>query len=94
MLNTIGESAVRTTTRVDNNLAMENKDVALKKVEKAIEERPIESSQESATPEAEMEKKTGGYKTDDGGVFFEKYDKNGNVIFRTPPEQKPIDERV
>jgi hypothetical protein len=57
MLNTIGESAVRTTTREDNNLAIENKDVALKKVEKAVEERPIESSQESAKPESEVEKK-------------------------------------
>jgi hypothetical protein len=94
MLNTIGESAVRTTTRVDNNLAMENKDVALKKAEKAIEERPIESSQESAKPESEVEKKTGGYKADNRGVYFEKYDKNGNVIFRTPPEQRPVDEHV
>ena len=94
MLNTIGESAVRTTTRLDNNLAIENKDVALKKAEKAIEERPIESSQGSAKPESEVENKTGGYKTDKEGVFYEKYDKNGNVVFRTPPEQKPIDEHV
>lgn len=94
MLNTIGESAVRTTTRVDNNLAIEDKDVALKKVEKAIKERPIESSQESAKPESEVEKKTGRYNTDDAGVFYEKYDKNGNVVFRTPPEQKPIDAHV
>ena len=94
MLNTIGESAVRTTTRIDNNLAIENKDVILKRVEKAVEERPIEGSQESATPESDVQKKTGGYKTDDGGIFFEKYDKNGKVIFRTPPEQKPIDEHA
>ena len=94
MINTIGESAVRTTTRTDNNLAIENKDVDLKKVEKAIAERPIESTQDSEKPESEVGKKTGGYKADDGGVFFEKYDKNGNVIFRTPPEQKPIDEHV
>ena len=94
MLDTIGESAVRTTTRMDNNLAVENKDVAFKKVEKAVEERPIESSQESAKPESDADKKTGGYNVDDGGVFFEKYDKTGKVIFRTPPEQKPIDAHV
>ena len=94
MLNTIGESAVRTTTRTDNNLAMENKDVDLKKVEKVLEERPIESSQESAKPESDVQKKTGGYNADDEGVYFEKYDKNGNVVFRTPPEQKPIDEHA
>jgi hypothetical protein len=94
MLDTIGESAVRTTTRADSNLAMENKEVALKKVEKTVEERPIESSQESAKPESDAQNKTGGYNADDRGVFFEKYDKNGNVIFRTPPEQKPIDEHA
>ena len=94
MLDTIGESAVRTTTRTDSNLAMENKEVALKKVEKTVEERPIESSQESAKPESDAQNKTGGYNADDRGVFFEKYDKNGNVVFRTPPEQKPIDEHA
>lgn len=94
MLATIGESAVRTTTRVDNNLAVDNRDVDLKKVEKTVEERPIETSQESTKPENDQEKKTAGYNADDEGIFFEKYDKNGNVILRLPPEQKPIDELV
>lgn len=94
MLDTIGESAVRMTTRTENNLAVENKDVALQKIEKAVEERPIESSQETAKPESDVDHKTGGYKTDDEGIFFEKYDKKGNVIYRTPPEQNPIDELV
>jgi hypothetical protein len=94
MLDTIGESSVRTTMRTDNNLAVENKDIALRKVEKAVEERPIESAQESAKPESDTENKTGSYKSDNDGVFFEKYDKNGNVIFRTPPEKKPIDEHA
>lgn len=94
MLDTIGESTVRMTMRADNNLAVENKDVTLEKVEKAVEERPIESSQESAKPESDAKENTGGYDMENGSVFFEKYDKNGNVIFRTPPEQKPIDEHV
>jgi hypothetical protein len=94
MLDTIGESAVRMTTRTETNLAVDNKDVALQKVEKAVEERPIESSQETAKPESDVDQKTGGYKTDDRGIFFEKYDKKGNVIYRTPPEQKPIDEQA
>jgi hypothetical protein len=94
MLDTIGESAVRMTTRADNNLAVENKDVALKKAEKAVVERPIESTQKGAPPEADDRQKTGGYNTDDGDIFFEKYDKNGNVVYRLPPEKKPIDERA
>lgn len=97
MLDTIGESAVRMTTRTDNNLAVENKDVALKQVEKQVEERPIETSQESAKTEPgkeEKDSKSVNYKMDDEGVFFEKYDKEGNVILRVPPEQKPIDEHA
>ncbi|MBC2711050.1 MAG: hypothetical protein HGJ94_08670 [Desulfosarcina sp.] len=94
MLDTIGESAVRMTTRTESNIAVDNKDVALKKVEKAVEERPIESSQESAKPESDAGEKTGGYNVDNGDIFFEKYDKNGNVVYRLPPEQKPIDEHA
>jgi hypothetical protein len=94
MLDTIGESAVRMTTRTDNNLAVENKDIALKQVEKTVEERPVEESQESAKPDEETEDSSSGYDVDDGGIYFEKYDKQGNVIFRVPPEQKPIDEHA
>jgi hypothetical protein len=95
MLDAIGESAARTTARTDNNLAVGNKDVDLEKIEKAVNERPIEHSQESAKPESDAGGETGGYKADEGGIYFEKYDKNGNVVFRTPPEQqKPIDEHA
>lgn len=97
MLEPIGESAVRMTTRTDSNLAVDNKDIALEKVEKILEERSIESLQESTKPESEEnaeEEKSSGYDSDDNGIFFEKYDKDGNVIFRAPPEQKPIDEHA
>ena len=94
MLNTIGESVVRTTTKVDNNLAVENRDVTLAKTEKTVEERPIESSEESAksAPEKEQAQKSSGFNVDDRGVYFEKYDKRGNVVLEVPPEKKPIDE--
>jgi hypothetical protein len=92
MLNTIGESVVRTTTRADNNLASENRDVTLEKTEKVVEERPVENSEESAKSETEGDRKSGGYDVDDKGVYFEKYDEKGNVVYRMPPEQKPIDE--
>ena len=92
MLNSIGESVVRTTTKVDNNLAVENKDVTLAKTEKTVEERPIESSEESAKSEPEKERKASAFNVDDRGVYFEKYDKKGNVVLEVPPEKKPIDE--
>ncbi|MGA6927303.1 MAG: hypothetical protein WBY88_16560 [Desulfosarcina sp.] len=94
MLNTIGESTVRMTTRADNNLALEHRDIALKKVEKTVRERAVEDPRKSAGSESESGQKTDGYDVDDGKVFYEKYDKDGNVILRMPPEQKPIDERA
>ena len=94
MLNSIGESVVRTTTKADNNLAVENRDVILAKTEKTVEERPIESTEESTQAEPEKERKTSGFNVDDRGIYFEKYDKKGNVVLEVPPEKKPIDERA
>ena len=68
MLETIGESNVRMTNRTDNNLAVENRDTALKQVERQVEERPIESSQESAQTQLtneEKDAKSGSYNVDD-----------------------------
>jgi hypothetical protein len=94
MLDPIGEPAVRMTMQNDTHQAVEQKEIAQKKIDKAVEERPIESSEGSEKPNKNTEKKTGGYNLDDKGVFFEKYDKDGNVIFRSPPEKKPIDQHA
>ncbi len=92
MLHSIGESVVRTTTKVDNNLAVENKDITLAETEKTVQERPIEGSEESAPTDSEKDRETSSFDVDEKGVFFEKYDKKGNVVLRVPPEKKPIDE--
>ncbi len=93
MLESIGESNVRMTSRVDHNHAVEDRNVAeLQKTEKVVEERPVENTGESTKSEADTEQTTSGYNSDENGVYFEKYDKQGNVIIRVPPEQKPIDE--
>lgn len=91
MLELIGESAARMTSRTETHLAVEQKEIAQQKIAKVVRDRPVEGSRESAEPEADAEQKNGGYNVDDEGVFFEKYDKEGKVIFRVPPEQKPID---
>jgi hypothetical protein len=94
MLEPIGESAVRMTTRTDHQQAFDHKATAHEKAEKAAEERPVESTQETTADDTADEQKTGGYNADEDGIFFEKYDKNGNVVLRVPPEQKPIDEHA
>ena len=94
MLESIGESTVRMTTRVDGNQAGDNKDAALQKTEKRVEERPIEDAQDSSKPESDTDQKTSGYNSDENGIYFERYDRKGNVILRVPPEEKPIDEHA
>lgn len=94
MLNPISESVVRTTTRADNHFVQENKDAALEKTAKVTEERAIEDSEESKKSNLANERDLSGYDVDDEGLYFEKYDKKGNVVYRLPPEKKPIDEIV
>ena len=90
MLEPVREVAVRMTTRIEAYQTLGNRELALQKTEKVAEERPIENTQKSATAELETEQETGGYNLDGGDIFYEKYDKNGNVIIRVPQEKKPI----
>ncbi len=94
MLETIGDSTVRFTTRSDNNMAVEDKDVNNQRVEKIREERPVEKSDEGARADLEENKneKTSKYQLEKNKIVFEKYNKNGEVILRIPPAQKPVDE--
>ena len=94
MLESISESAVRMTERTNNHLAVNNRDVAFQKAVKIVEERPVVRSQEASETESDIEQKTGGYNSDDDGIFFEKYDEHGDVIFRVPYEHTPVDEFV
>jgi len=96
MFDAIGESTARIMVRAESNLAMGNNDTSLRKIEKKVRERPVESSKESSgsDTETDLDKKKADYKIDEEGVYFEKYDEKGNVIFRAPPEKKPIDEHV
>ena len=94
MLESISESAVRMTELTNNHLAVKNRDVAFQKTVKVGEERPVVRSYEASETESDIEQKTGGYNSDDDGIFFEKYDEHGNVIFRVPQEHKPVDEFV
>ena len=94
MLDPLGEVDARMTIRTDGYQTTGNRDLAIHKAEKVVEERPLENAKESATTESSAGQKTDGYNLDDGGIFYEKYDKNGNVIIRVPQEKKPIDEMV
>ena len=94
MLDSLGEISVRMTTRTESYQTTENRHIALQKAKKVIEERPIENAKNSATAGSIYEQDTDGYNFEDGAIFYEKYDKHGNVTIRVPQEKKPIDELI
>jgi hypothetical protein len=92
MLDPLGKVDFRMTIRTDGYQTTRSRDLAIHKAEKVVEKRPLDNVKESATIESSAVQKTDGYNLDDGGIFYEKYDKNGNVIIRVPREKKPIDD--
>ena len=94
MLDTIGDSAIRMSTKIDANTANADKDVAIQQTDKIAEERPIEQSGKGTKSDLEQSGKggTSKYNLSEGQIVFEKYDKNGNIILRIPPNEKPVDE--
>ena len=91
MIESVGPPTDSVATRIESNVAAENKNVDFDKLEKTVEERVIESTQEGTELFGE---KDSGFNKDKNGIFFEKYDKKGNVLFRIPSEQRPVDEHV
>jgi hypothetical protein len=87
MLDPLGKVDVRMTTHTDGYQTTGSRDLAIHKAEKIVEKRPLDNVKESATIESSAVQKTDGYNLDGGGIFYEKYDKNGNVIIRVPEKK-------
>jgi hypothetical protein len=94
MFDTIGESTVRTVLRPESVSATTDKQVQVQRAEKLREARPVERGEDSAELKKEAGKKDSSirYDLDEEAIVFEKYNKNGEVIFRLPPKQNPVDE--
>lgn len=96
MINNISEGALRTTMKIEPSGALHDKQVAQQKVEEVREARPVENSEASNKSGANDAKGEGSskYLLDENTVVFEKYNKDGDLVFRLPPSYKPIDERA
>lgn len=101
MLDSVGQSSMQNLGRPETTLVAQEKTANIEKEAKLRENRPVESAQESAeakkkaaAEEAEEKKKSGGYsfENEEGRVIYEKYNNNGDVILRLPPEKNPVDE--
>ena len=96
MLDPIGETNVRTMVRPETNILTNAKEIQTDQEQKLRELRSIEKSESESEVKEERENKekqqTAKYRQEEDTIVYEKYNKNGELIFRMPPKQKPLDE--
>jgi len=86
MLEPVDESVVRSVESTHNQLSARTVDIDYKREGKIVEERNTEKSDDSGAGQ-----KTGEYKSDDEGIFFEKQNEHGDIIIRLPQKHMIID---
>ena len=94
MLDSIGESALKTTVTTAAKPVAGDKNAALNKTHKRVAERPAGDAQESTAAESNLSKSSSRFIVEESGLFFEKYDKQGNVVSRLPVQKKSINRHV
>lgn len=97
MFDPIGEPNVRTVIRPEPNITINEKESQVQREQKLYELRSIEKSENSSKIKKEKDndqenQKNAKYRQEDKKIIYEKYDKNGELIFRMPPKKKPLDE--
>jgi hypothetical protein len=102
MLDSVGQSSIQNLGRPENTVVAQEKKALIEKEQKIKENRPVEAAQEGAeakrgsvAEEQEKEKKkTSAHTFEEGRIIYEKYNNNGDIIFRLPPAKKPVDAMV
>ena len=97
MINNISETTLRVASKIDPSGAIHDKEVTAQKAKELRQARPVEKSEAGNQAQAENRRKkedSSRYLMDDDRIVFEKYNKNGDLIFRLPPSDKPVDKRV
>jgi hypothetical protein len=94
MINNISESTLRVASKIDPSGVIHEKEVYQQKAKQLREARAVEQSDAGDQAQAKADRKEEGssrYMLDDKKIVFEKYDRNGDLILRIPPSQKPVD---
>jgi hypothetical protein len=98
MLDSVGQTSIQTLGRPENTVVAQEKKALIKKEIQLKENRPIEAAQEGAetrkkaAAEEQADMKHSAHTFENGRIIYEKYDNNGDLIFRQPPAEKPVDE--
>ena len=97
MINNISEGALRVASKIDPSGVIHEKEVNQQKAQEILNARPVEKSVGGAKAQAKKSQEEKGsekFLFDDKHMVFEKYDKNGELILRIPPSDKPVDQVV
>lgn len=95
MINNISEGTLRVASRIDPSVAVHDKEINQQRDRQIREARPVEHSEAGAQTRkenTEADKESGKFLFADKKIVFEKYDRNGELILRIPPSDKPVDE--
>ena len=88
MLNAIGEAAVQHTVRTNYDSEMQTQDFAVKKSEQIQKQRPVEKTEDSQKSDLNLKQEEETKKQnafEDGHIVVEEYNKNGEIVRKTPP---------
>jgi hypothetical protein len=95
MFDPIGEPNVRTIIRPEPNIEINERENQIQQERKVQELRSIEKSEDGSKLKKEKEERenqrSAKYRQEDHKIIYEKYDKNGELIFRIPPKKRPVD---
>ncbi len=96
MINNISEGALRTAVKIDPGEALQDRQVNQAKSEEIRRARPVEDTESGAKTGSKNARKepSSKYLLEEKMVVFEKYNKDGELLYRLPPNYKPVDERV
>jgi len=97
MINNISEGALRVASKIDPSGMIHEREVSQQKAKEVRDARPVEKSEGSTQAQAkkaQIEKGSEQFLFEDKHMVFEKYDKNGELILRMPPSDKPVDQVV
>lgn len=97
MINNISEGALRVASKIDPSTAIHEREVNQHKADEMRVARPVETSEagnEAQTKDTRKDQSSSQFLLDDKKVVFEKYDKNGDLVLRIPPSEKPVDQVV
>ena len=95
MFDPIGEPNVRTIVRPEPNIEISEREIQTQQERKVQELRSIEKSENGSKIKKEKKEqenqRSAKYRQEDDKIIYEKYDKNGELIFRMPPKKRPVD---